>query len=126
MGTAEERMRILKMLEDGTITADEATNLLQALSKSRAGDGGGQTVPEREARWLRVRITDMNTRESKVNINIPMGLVRTGIRMGMRFVPSDSDVDYHEIMDAINSGATGKIFEMTDEEQGEHIEIWAE
>lgn len=121
MGTAEERMRILKMLEEGTITADEATNLLQALNT-----GGGPTAPEREARWLRVRITDMTTRESKVNINIPMGLVRTGIRMGMRFVPSDSDVDYQEIMAAIQGGETGKIFEMTDEEQGEHIEIWAE
>lgn len=125
MGTAEERMRILKMLEEGTITAEDATRLLQALSAGRAGNGS-KTATGREARWLRVRITDTLTGESKVSINVPMGLVRTGVRMGARFVPSDADVDYQEIMNAIQGGETGKIFEMVDEEQGEKIEIWAE
>ena len=124
MGTAEERLRILKMLEEKTITAEEATKLLQALTASR-GTNGGRTGG-REARWLRVRITDTTTNDTKVSINIPMGLVRTGVRMGARFVPTDADVDYQEIMDAIQGGATGKIFEMHDEEQGEKVEIWAE
>lgn len=121
MGTAEERMRILKMLEEGTITPSEAANLLQAL-----GGSGGKKPSTREARWLRVRITDLNTRENKVSINIPMGLVRTGLRMGMRFVPSDSDIDYQGLMETINSGETGKLLEISDEEQAELIEIWAE
>lgn len=125
MGTAEERMRILKMLEAGTITADEAARLLRAISAGRGGDGG-RTVGGREARWLRVRITDTTTNATKVSINIPMGLVRTGIRMGARFVPTDANVDYQELLDAIQGGETGKIFEMIDEEQGEKIEIWAE
>lgn len=125
MGSAEERLRILTMLEEGAITPEEATRLLQALQAGSrppmARRGGG-----REARWLRVRITDMDTNQTKVNINIPMGLVRTGIKMGARFVPSDSDFDYQELVDAIQSGESGKILEMTDEEQGEHVEIWVE
>lgn len=125
MGTAEERMRILKMLEAGTITADEASKLLRAISAGRAGDGG-RAGGGREARWLRVRITDTATAATKVSINIPMGLVRTGIRMGARFVPTDANVDYQELLDAIQGGETGKIFEMVDEEEGEKIEIWAE
>lgn len=125
MGTAEERMRILKMLEEGTITAEDATRLLQAVSAGRAANGG-RTPTGREARWLRVRITDTLTGESKVAINVPMGLVRTGIRMGARFIPSDSNVDYQEIMTAIQGGETGKILEVIDEEQGEKVEIWAE
>ncbi len=125
MGTAEERTRILKMLEEGTINAEEATKLLQALAAGRSGAAGPGAV-RRETRWLRVRITDTATNKAKVSINIPMGLVRTGIRMGARFIPSDSGVDYQEIMDAIEGGETGKIFEMVDEEQAEKIEIWAE
>jgi hypothetical protein len=125
MGTAEERMRILKMLELGTITADEAAKLLQALGASTSR-GGERAATGREARWLRVRITDTITNENKVSINIPMGLVRTGIRMGARFVPSDSEIDYQALMDAIQGGETGKIFEMVDEDQGERVEIWAE
>ncbi len=117
-------MRILKMLEEGTITAEDATRLLQAVSAGRTG--GARTPTGREARWLRVRITDTITGESKVSINVPMGLVRTGIRMGARFIPSDSNVDYQEIMAAIQGGETGKILEVIDEEQGEKVEIWAE
>lgn len=124
MGTAEERIRILKMLEEGTITADEAAKLLQAISAGRSTSVKSGTG--REARWLRVRITDTTTNQNKVSINVPMGLVRTGIRMGARFVPSDADIDYQELMEAIQSGEMGKIFEMVDEEQGERVEIWAE
>ncbi len=124
MGTPEERLRILKMLEEGTITADEATRLLQALGAGRSP--AARATAGREPRWLRVRITDINTQENKVSINIPMGLVRTGIRMGMRFVPSDSEIDYQELMDAIQNGETGKLLEIVDQEQGEHVEIWAE
>jgi len=124
MGTSEERLRILKMLEEGTITADEAAKLLQAITTGAAV--GARPNGGREPRWLRVRITDTHTNQTKVSINIPMGLVRTGIRMGARFVPGDADIDYQELMVAIQSGETGKIFEMVDEEQGERVEIWAE
>lgn len=126
MGTAEERMRILKMLEEGTITADEAAKLLQALSTGSRASPGGRSVTGREPRWLRVRVTDMNTNQVKVSVNVPMGLVRTGIKMGARFVPTDADFDYQELIDAIQSGESGKIVEVTDNEQGEKVEIWAE
>jgi len=124
MGTSEERMRILKMLEEGTITADEAAKLLQAITTGATVSG--RTNGGRAPRWLRVRITDTHTNQTKVSINIPMGLVRTGIRMGARFVPGAADIDYQELLVAIQSGETGKIFEMVDEAQGERVEIWAE
>ena len=38
MAAAEERLRVLQMLEDGKITPEEATSLLRALGK---GQGGG-------------------------------------------------------------------------------------
>ncbi|MBN1963298.1 MAG: hypothetical protein JW910_01545 [Anaerolineae bacterium] len=124
MGTAEERMRILKMLEEGTITAEEATKLLQALttgarSAARAGSG-------RDPRWLRVRVTDTDSGQVKVSLNLPMGLVRTGIKLGARFVPNDAEVNYDDIMYAIESGETGKLAEFIDNEQSEKVEIWAE
>jgi hypothetical protein len=46
--------------------------------------------------------------------------------MGARFVPSDADIDYTELMEALQSGEMGKILEVIDEEQGEKVEIWAE
>ncbi len=123
MGTVEERLRILKMVEEGAISPDEGTKLLEALS------AGSKTVSvsrgKGEARWLRVRVTDVDSARVTVNINVPMGLVRTGLKMGARFIPSDVDFDYQELINAIHDGETGKIVEVTSDD-GEEIEVWLE
>jgi hypothetical protein len=124
MTTAEERMRILQMIQDGTVTAEEGATLLQALgssSKTKAPPS-----PARDPRTFRVRITDTNTSQTKVSVNIPMGLVNVGVKLGARFAPSHADINYDEIMEAIKSGASGKVADITDAQSGEHIEIWVE
>jgi hypothetical protein len=123
MTTAEERMRILQMIQDGKITAEEGATLLQAL-----GSGKPKTPPSpgRDPRLLRVRITDLHSGKTKVNVNIPMGLVHVGVKLGARFAPSSSEINYNEILDAIKGGASGKVADVEDVESGEHVEIWVE
>ncbi|RMG95805.1 MAG: hypothetical protein D6706_11350 [Chloroflexi bacterium] len=125
MATKEERMQILKMIEEGKITASEGAELLRALEKET------QNQPEplkgsSQPRWFRVRITDNKTGRSKVNVNIPMGLVNVGIKMGARFVPDLNQVEYQKIIEAIRTGQQGKIIEVTDEERGERVEVFVE
>ncbi len=122
MTTAEERMRILQMIQEGKITAEEGAKLLQALSSGKPP----QPPPSRDPRQLRVKITDTNTGKTKVNVNIPMGLVNVGIKLGARFTPSSAEVNYDEIMDAIKSGASGKLVDLEDAGSGEHVEVWVE
>ncbi len=124
MTTAEERLRILQMIQEGKITAEEGANLLQALGG--AGKTKPSSPPTRDPRLLRVRITDLNTGKTKVNVNIPMGLVNVGVKLGARFAPSHANINYDEIMDAIKSGASGKLADVEDLESGEHVEIWVE
>jgi hypothetical protein len=123
MTTAEERMQILKMIEEGKISPEEGANLLSALGKKGAPSPPSSRM---DARWFRVRVTDVTTGRNKVNVNIPMGLVNVGVRMGARFIPEDADIDIQELVDQIRSGAHGKIFEVIDEESGEHVEIFIE
>ena len=123
MTTAEERMRILQMIQDGTVTAEEGATLLQALGSSKAK---APPSPARDPRTFRVRITDTTTNQTKVSVNIPMGLVNVGIKLGARFTPSSAEVNYDEIMDAIKSGASGKLVDLEDLESGEHVEVWVE
>jgi len=125
MTTAEERMRILQMIQEGKITAEEGARLLQALSKSRPPTPP-PPPPARDPRMLRVRITDLTTGKTKVNVNIPMSLVNVGIKLGARFTPSYAGVDYDEIVEAIKSGAGGKLVDVEDIESGEHVEVWVE
>lgn len=123
MTTAEERMRILQMIQEGKVTAEEGARLLQALASSRRPPS---PPPARDPRLLRVRITDLASGKTKVNVNIPMSLVTVGIKLGARFTPHSANVDYDEILEAIRGGASGTLVDMEDITSGEHVEVWVE
>ncbi len=125
MATVEERMRILKMVEEGQISAEEGAKLLAALSGSSRRQQPSATTAS-QAKWFRVRVMDLNSGRSKVNVNIPMSLVNVGIKMGARFAPEVEGLDFDELMEAIRSGAQGKIVDIVDEEDGERVEIFIE
>ena len=125
MATNEERMKILKMIDEGKITAEEGARLLSTLSESRKtaarkpalrGSYGG-------ARWLKVRVTDTVTGKAKATVNLPLGLVDAGLNIASKYAP---DVAFDELVEAINAGAEGKIIDVYDEEDGEHVEIFIE
>mgnify|MGYP003417278422 CR=1 FL=1 len=125
MASSEERMKILKMIEEGKLSAEEGTKLLAALSEKRPptpprppGMGG--------ARWLRIRVTDVRTGRSKASVQIPLALVDAGMKIGAHFAPEVEGVDMSNVMEAVRSGMTGKIIDVTDEEDGEHVEIYVE
>ena len=128
MATVEERMKILKMIEEGKISAEDGAKLLAALAESRKTPPpvSGTAVAGGEARWFRVRVTDLVTGRPKVNVNIPMGLVNVGIKMGARFAPGLEADQMQAVAEALKSGAVGKIVDVTDEEDGEHVEIFVE
>jgi hypothetical protein len=127
MASAEERMQILKMIQEGKITAEEGAKLLQALSASKADKRSpSSTTVGGDARWFRVRVTDLASGKSKVNVNIPMGLVNVAIKMGARFAPNVEGANYDEMVQAIKSGASGKIIDVTDDQDGERVEIFVE
>jgi hypothetical protein len=126
MATVEERMQILKMIEEGKISAEEGAKLLQALSAAKGDKRKTGPIAGSDARWFRVRVTDLDTGKNKVNVNIPMGLVNVGIKMGARFAPNVENLDYEELAEAIKSGAQGKIIDVVDEEDGERVEIFIE
>lgn len=127
MATTEERMKILGMVADGKISAEEGAKLLSALSegakkKELSLKMGRPSTP----RWFRVRVTDLETGKDKVNVNLPMSLVDVGTRMGARFAPELEDMDFAEIMEQVRSGAQGKIIEVEDVDEGERVEIYVE
>lgn len=78
-------------------------------------------------KWFRVLVTDLKTGKSKANVKIPMGVVNFGLKMGAKFAPAELEgLDMNDIMTAVQSGGTGKIVEVDDEEKGEHVEVFVE
>ncbi|MEK6751464.1 MAG: hypothetical protein AABZ00_04280 [Chloroflexota bacterium] len=128
MANSEERMKILKLIEEGKISADEGSKLLSALSDTRRGFSTPPRPPGMGggARWLRIRVTDTRTGRSKASVQIPLALVDAGMKIGAHFAPEVEGVDMSNVMEALRAGVTGKIIDVVDEEDGEHVEIFVE
>jgi hypothetical protein len=122
MTKEEERLRILKLIQSGQVTAEEGAQMLAALSDE-------PTAPEpstrtRQPRQLRIRVTDLNTGRQTVNINLPWNLVNVGMKMGARF--ARDEVKLEDFTEAIQAGAEGKIMDVIDESSNERVEIFVE
>ncbi len=146
MASQEERMRILNMLQEGTVSPEQAAQLLQAIDDTpSAKRGAAREVPPTPApaatpsinfppagepgqppRWLRVRVSSMETGRPKVNIRLPISLVGVGLKMGKHFAPEMEGIDVNELLEAIQSGESGTFVDVTDENDGEHVEIFLE
>lgn len=121
----DERLKILQMVEDGKISADDATTLLRALEGS---DRRPPTpiVADTDNRYLRVQVTNLNTGAAKVNVTIPLRLVSVGLRMAERFAPEFEEFNIAELEEMIVSGAMGKLVEVVDSEDNERVEVYVE
>jgi hypothetical protein len=126
MTTYEDRMQILNMVAERIISADEGAKLLAALEPDQRREPNQSITGPSQPRWVRVRVTDLETGRNKVNINLPMGLVEVGARLGARFAPELQGMDIHEVVEQVKSGAQGKIVEVEDVEDGERVEIYVE
>ncbi|HUT21638.1 MAG TPA: hypothetical protein VM366_20990 [Anaerolineae bacterium] len=121
---SEERARILQMVSEGKISAEEGVKLINALRSSRSTT---QEAPrEGGPRWIRVRVTDVVTGRTRVNVNLPFSLVTAATKLGARFAPQTEDLDWEELIAAIREGASGKIVDVEDEEGGEKVEVFVE
>ncbi len=123
----EERIRVLQMLKEGKISVDESLKLLEALESTTAEIevSDFQSAPK----WLKVRITEPGKDKPKVMVNLPIALVDWALRAGNRFASlggvnlDEMGVDLKGLREALVQGTKGKIIDVMDEDDGNHIEI---
>ncbi|NQT54435.1 hypothetical protein HQ576_20430 [bacterium] len=89
---SEERRRILDMLAEGKLTADEAEKLLAALGATGPALAepvdAAPTPRRRTPRYLRVVVGQGADGEGeRVNIRVPLDLIRAGIKL-QALIPS--------------------------------------
>jgi hypothetical protein len=85
----EDRKRILTMLAEGKITADEAERLLDAMGRRPEPGGGPLSGSNHAPKYFRVQVdsNDASDGQTKVNIRIPMQLLRAGVRLSALIPP---------------------------------------
>ncbi|MDO9086614.1 MAG: hypothetical protein Q7U53_10440 [Anaerolineaceae bacterium] len=133
MTSPEERIKILSMLQDGVINADQAAKLLEALGSTSSEPKSPPSPPTyeragggRPGKFFRVRVTDTDTGKTRVNVRLPVGLVGAGMKMGMKFSPEIEGIDPNIITEFLESGEIGQIVDVFDEEDGERVEVFIE
>lgn len=121
---SEEKLKILQMIQEGKINAAEGLELLKALEESEPGLNSPSPTPSRLAnRFLRIRVQSAGT--VKVNVNLPLSLVRVASKFavfGMNYIPETarremeqkgvdlSKIDFEELLRLIEDGlADGKL-----------------
>jgi len=108
----DSTLRILRMVSEGKISAEEAEQLLEAIDGARP-----------EARNITVLVFDKGGEKATVNISLPLSLAR----FAMNFIPSkviaEQDIPVDDILNALNSAQPGKVFEVK-EEDGRRVEIY--
>jgi len=84
----EDRRRILELLAQGKVTADEAERLIAALEKEPAAGStaaGADATPKKKPKYLRVQVESQEGttagNPSLVNVRVPMQLLRAGVRL---------------------------------------------
>jgi hypothetical protein len=95
---SEERKKILEMLAEGKITAEEADRLLTAISgekENSPGNSGKSALPK----YLRVMIEPdpSSDNHGRVNIRVPLKLIRAGLKMAS-FIPKDAQGKVNEAL----------------------------
>jgi hypothetical protein len=86
----EERRQILQMLAEGKITADEAEQLVDAVEREQPEQSPAvASRPKPRAKYLRVVVVDDTGGDgpSRVNIRIPLQLLRAGVRLATLIPP---------------------------------------
>jgi hypothetical protein len=90
---SEERRQVLQMLAEGMITTDEAEQLIAALGSDgpSAMVDGGYVTTKASPRYLRVVVESADKfggeGPGKVNIRVPVKLLRAGVRLASLIPP---------------------------------------
>lgn len=81
----EEQRRILNMMAEGKLSATEAEALFDAMSNNRepglVPTRAEPQLPPTAPKYLRVLVDGQGEKPSKVNVRVPLELIRAGMRL---------------------------------------------
>ena len=132
----QEGLEILKMVQEGRVSAEQGAELLAAL-KTQAS---GAPTPGGRAKFVRCRINVKGENQEKVaiNVNLPVGLADLALKMadGMKIQSGDQTIavgeyvkqlggmDLGAVLQMVKEGGEGKLVDIDVEgENGEHVKV---
>ncbi|NLJ33778.1 MAG: hypothetical protein GX349_04205 [Firmicutes bacterium] len=136
----DDKKRIMRMIEEGKITADEGMELLTALEESSRGEERGAALRKR---FLRVRVS--SEKGTKANVNIPLSLLKVVSKLlgfATALIPTEArrelqqqgidlaKIDFEELVHLVEQGLSdGKLVDVETEDEKEgftKVEVYVE
>lgn len=132
------RIEILELLSNGKITAAEAADLLS----DTAAPATEKTAPQpekaaapapppasvgetgKEPSWFRVRVANLETGKNRVSVNIPVHMMKFGLKIGKRFSPEIENLDWNELTDMVQDMKSGMLVDVQDADSNEHVQVY--
>lgn len=98
----EERKKILNMLSEGKISVDDAEKLMAAIeagtSSATTSDNPQTDQEPKQLKYLCVRVEPKTEDGEKVNIRIPIGLIKAGVKLAS-LMPKNVQTKVNDAMD---------------------------
>ena len=124
--------RVLRLVAEGRLTADEAAPILEALESKPKGEAGPGPAPAfepgpsaepgagngevRQPRWARIEVRENGRRVVDLRVPISLG------RFALSRVPGLSTEQISEVEQAVMTGAHGPILDVEDAD-GDRVRI---
>lgn len=124
----DEKMKILEMIEKGTVSAEEGSKLLAAVDVSE------KPMPVRKGPFKMFKVKVLSKDGDKVNVQIPLSLAKLAIQTGkgINFNGKMGGVDFEslgvnieQILDLIDEGNIGKLVDV-ESADGDIVEVYVE
>ena len=122
-----EKLTILKMVEEGKITVEEASKLLETIEVKKEELSIISKSEGRTAKWVKIKVFE-GGEKTRVNVNVPIALIDVAFKIA-KASDSNFDVklgninlDIDDIIKLIQDGAEGKIVDI-ESDDGTKVEI---
>ncbi len=127
-----DSMMIMKLVEEGKLTAEEAGTLLKKLEEAGKRD---EVEFASKVNYLRVKLEDIRANRTVMDSKLPVLLVQVGIQMGrklwkdaLRQYPDlrHFNINFREIYSRIKQDEPGKVAELTSKDGTQRLTVWLE
>jgi len=142
-------MDILRMLSQGEIDVDRAAEMLGTAQEdappaplappdeplptapppapAASPPPTPPAPPTPGGRWLHIQVSDLATGRSRVRVNVPLGLVKFGLKLGARFTDELDDETVRDVVNQLSENPiSGTLVEVEDESDNERVHIYVD
>ncbi len=120
---SDDIKRILKLLEEGKINSDQASELIGAVKEEKIVTQSGMQRTDIKDKNLKINV--LKEGKNKVNLSIPLRFARAIMRATGKLpvkVHGIKEMDLNNLKDAIETGSEGRILEYKTDE-GHYVEM---